>query len=309
MRINLSAPSTTHLWILVAVSAFAWSFGPICVRYAFAFDMHPALVSFGRMVTGFVMFAPYIWYRGGREIAAMPARSRWLALIAGAMSGINIVLMVASLEHISVLINQAFIATIPIWVAFFEVTLLKQTLGKAVWIGIFAALAGGLLIAFTTGGTSAVIEGGNPTLGIAMAVISACSAALYIIVGRKVRGDVAFIPYIWLVYAAAAAVTLLITVINGVPLIGHDPRGYLWVLLLAVLAQIIGHGALNFVLRFISPTTLTMTVQSVPIMSAFWAFLIFSEIPTAPQAVGSLILVLGVTIVLRGQQQPKKEPD
>ena len=308
MRINLSAPSTTHLWILVAASAFAWSFGPICVRYAFEYDMHPALVSFGRMVTGVVLFAPYIWYRGAREIAAMPARSRWLAVIAGAMSGINIVLMVASLEHISVLINQAFIATIPIWVAFFEVTLLKQKLGKAVWLGILAALAGGILIAFTTSGTSAVIEGGNPTLGIAMAVVSACSAALYIIVGRKVRGDVSFIPYIWLVYAAAAAVTLLIIAINGVRLIGYDPRGYLWVLLLAVLAQIIGHGALNFVLRFISPTTLTMTVQSVPIMSAIWAFLIFSEIPTVPQVIGSLILVLGVTIVLRGQHQLKKRP-
>lgn len=309
MRINLTAPSTTHLWILVAVSAFAWSFGPICVRYAFEYDMHPAFVAFGRMVTGVVMFAPYIWYRGGREIAAMPSRSRWLALIAGAMSGMNIVLMVASLEHISVLINQAFIATIPIWVAFFEVTLLKQKLGKAVWLGIVTALGGGIMIAFTTSGTQSVIAGGNPTLGIAMAVISACSASLYIIVGRKVRGDVAFIPYIWLVYAAAAAVTLLIIAINGVSLVGYDPRGYLWILLLAVLAQIIGHGALNFVLRFISPTTLTMTVQSVPVMSAIWAFLIFSEIPTIPQVIGSVILVLGVTIVLRAQQGSKKLTD
>ena len=83
MRINLSAPSTTHLWLLVAVSAFAWSFGPICIRYAFEYDMPPALVSFGRMITGAVMFAPYIWVKGAREIAVMPARSRWLALVAG----------------------------------------------------------------------------------------------------------------------------------------------------------------------------------------------------------------------------------
>jgi len=309
MRINLSAPSMTHLWILVAVSAFAWSFGPICVRYAFEYDMHPALVSFGRMITGVVMFAPYIWYKGAREIAKMPARSRWLALIAGAMSGINIMLMVASLEHISVLINQAFIATIPIWVAFFEVTLLKQKLGSVVWVGILAALTGGLVIAFSTTDGPAVLPGGNPALGIMMAVVSACSASLYIIVGRKVRGDVPFVPYIWLVYAAAAMVTLAIIAVNGISLIGHDLRGYLWVLLLAILAQIIGHGALNFVLRFMSPTTLTMTVQSVPILSAIWAFLIFSEIPTFPQVVGSVILVLGVTIVLRGQQSPKRRPN
>ena len=293
----------------MAVSAFAWSFGPICVRFAFQYDMHPALVSFGRMITGAVMFAPYIWYKGAREIALMPARSRWLALMAGTMSGINIVLMVASLEHISILINQAFIATIPIWVAFFEVTLLKQKLGAAVWIGILAALAGGIVIAFTTAEGPAILPGGNPTVGIGMAVVSACSASLYIIVGRKVRSEVSFIPYIWLVHAAASMVTLAIIAVNGVSLIGHDLRGYLWVLLLAILAQIIGHGALNFVLRFMSPTTLTMTAQSVPILSAIWAFLILGEVPTIPQAVGSVILVLGVTIVLRGQQTPKSSPD
>ena len=308
MRINLDAPSASHLWLLVAVSAFAWSFGPICIRYAFEYDMPPALVSFGRMITGVVLFAPYIWVRGAREIAAMPARSRWLALIAGAMSGVNIILMVASLEHISVLINQAFIATIPIWVAFFEVTLLKQKLGAAVWAGIAAALAGGLLIAVATGGAPAAVPGGQPALGIAMAVISACSAALYIIVGRKVRGDVPFVPYIWLVYSAAAGATLFIGALQGVSLLGYDLRGYLWVLLLAILAQIIGHGALNFVLRFMSPTTLTMTVQTVPILSAIWALLIFSEIPTLPQVLGSLILALGVTIVLLGQKKASPEP-
>ena len=309
MRINLAAPSSAHLWLLVAVSAFAWSFGPICVRYAFEYDMPAALISFGRMLTGAVLFAPYIWYRGAREIAAMPARARWLALIAGAMSGINIVLMVASLEHISVLINQAFIATIPIWVAFFEVTLLKQRLGLAVWLGILTALAGGLLIALSTADSPAVIPGGSPGLGILMAVISACSASLYIIIGRKARAEVSFAPYIWLVHVSAAGATLLIIALEGVSLFGYDPRAYLWVLLLAILAQIIGHGALNFVLRFMSPTTLTMTVQSVPVLSAIWALLIFSEIPTLPQVIGSLILVLGVTIVLRAQRNPKPPPD
>ena len=309
MRIDLTAPSTAHLWILVAVSAFAWSFGPICVRYAFEYDMPAALVSFGRMITGAVIFAPVVFYRGAREISAMPAKSRWLSLLAGSMSGVNIVLMVASLEHISVLINQAFIATIPIWVALWEVTLLKQKLGAAVWIGILTALAGGMLIALSTAAGPAILPGGDPALGIAMAVISACSASLYIIIGRKARGEVSFVPYIWLVYTAGAGATLLIVALNQISLIGYDIRGYLWVLLLAILAQIIGHGALNFVLRFLSPTTLTMTAQSVPVLSAVWALLIFSEMPTLPQALGSLILVLGVTIVLRSQQRPRRPPD
>ena len=293
----------------MAVSAVAWSFGPICVRFAFQYDMPPALLSFGRMITGVVMFAPYIWYKGQRELVAMPGGNMWLALAAGALSGTNILLMIASLEHISVLVNQAFIATIPIWVAFLEVTLLKQNLGKATWIGILTAFVGGFMIAFATSGEPAISEGGNPTLGVLLAVTSACSASLYIIVGRRLRGSVSFVPYIWLVYTGGALVTLLVIAISGVSLIGYDPRGYVWVLLLAILAQIIGHGALNFVVKFMSPTTLTMSVQTVPVMSAVWAFFIFNEIPTGWQAIGGVILLLGVMIVLRGQHQLKRATD
>ena len=303
MRLNLAAPPIAQLWILVALSALAWSFGPICVRYAFQYDMPPALVSFGRMITGVLMFAPYIWYKGQREIGAMPRRTLWLAVGAGVLSGTNILLMIASLQHISVMVNQAFIATIPIWVAFLEVTLLKQNLGKAVWVGILAAFVGGFMIAFATSGEPAITDGGNPTLGVLLAVSSACSASLYIIVGRRLRGNVSFVPYIWLVYSGGALVTLLIIAISGLPLVGYDLRGYLWVLLLAILAQIIGHGALNFVVKFMSPTTLTMSVQTVPVLSAIWAYIIFNEIPTGWQAAGAVILLLGVMIVLRGQHR------
>ena len=305
MRINAAAPSTTQLWVLVAFSAIAWSFGPICVRFAFAYDVPAPLISFGRMITGVIMFSPYMLYRGAEEIRRMPPRSFWLSLAAGMMLGINVTLMIASLEHIGIIINQALVNTIPLWVAIFEVSLLKSKLKTKTWFGIAIALAGGFLIAFATAGEPAIIEGGNPGLGIVMAATSACSASLYVIIGRKVRGSVSFVSYIWLVYGAAAAVTLLIIAFNRIPLLGYDPRGYLWVLLLAVLAQVIGHGALNFTLKFISPTKLTMATQSVPVMSAIWAFLIISEIPTVLQVAGSLVLLLGVTIVLRGQHRPK----
>ena len=309
MRINLAAHDSTQLWLLVAVSALAWSFGPICVRYAFQYDIPPALLAFGRMITGVIMFAPYIWHRGQRELSAMPRRSVWLAVGAGTLSGANILLMIASLEHISVMVNQAFIATIPIWVALLEVTVLKQDLGKAIWIGILAAFIGGSMIAFATSGGPAIIEGGNPTLGVLLAVTSACSASLYIIVGRGLRGSVSFVPYIWLVYTGGALVTLFVIAISGVSIVGYDPRGYLWVLLLAILAQIIGHGALNYLVKYMSPTTLTMSVQTVPVMSAIWAFFFFNEVPTAWQLLGALILLLGVMTVLRGRNLPAPTTD
>lgn len=268
--------------------------------------MPPALVAFGRMFTGMVAFAPYIWYRGRSEIRDMRPRSRWLAMAAGTLFGINITLMATSLTHISIMINQSLIATIPIWVAVFEVTLLKSQLSRAIWAGIAVALAGGLVVAFASSGAPAISEGGNPGLGVLLAAVSACSAALYITIGRKVRPTTSFIPYIWLVYTAGSAVTLMIIGLSRVSLIGYDIRGYLWVLLLAILAQIIGHGVLNYVLKYLSPTVITVTAQAMPVLAALWGIVIFSELPTSWQVLGSVLLLAGVTIVLRGER-PRRD--
>ena len=78
-------------------------------------------------------------------------------------------------------------------------------------------------------------------------------------------------------------------------------------LLLAILAQIIGHGVLNYVLKYVSPTVITVTAQAMPVLATIWAFVIFSEIPTSWQALGSVLLLLGVTIVLRGQNS-RRDP-
>ncbi len=297
-----------QLWLLVAISAVAWSFGPICVRFAFSYDLPPPLVAFGRLLTGVIVFTPYVMVRGAEEIRCLPRVALGASLAAGALLGFNITLMIASLQHISIVINQSFLNTIPLWVAVFEVTLLKSRLSSTVWLGIVISMAGGLVIAAATAGAPAISPQGNAGLGVLMAAVSACSAALYIILGRSSRSQVSFIPYIWLVYCAGAVVTLVIIVGSGIALVGYDARGYLWVLLLGILAQIIGHGALNFTLKYMSPTTLTMTSQAVPIMSALWAFLIFSEIPTIWQAAGSVVLLGGVTIVLWAQHQPKPAP-
>ncbi len=308
MRLRLGQSSTTQLWILVALSTVSWSFGPICIRFALQHDVPPALIASGRMVVGALFFTPYVWRKYAGDIQAMPARSRWLAIFAGAMFGFNITLNAASLEHISVIIGQALIATIPIWVAILEVAILKVKLKGSVWLGVFVALAGAMLISWATSGEAPPLEGGNPSLGIIMALISACSASLYIIIGRKVRGSVSFVPYIWLVYTSGAVTTLLIIASSRTPVLGYEWQGYLWVLLLAVLAQIIGHGVLNFVLRYLSPTTLTVTAQTVPVLSALWALLILSETPTMTQVAGSIVLVLGVGIVLGAQNRAKIRP-
>ena len=306
MRSDPGTPSTTQLALLVAISTLAWSFGPVCIRFALQYDVAPEFIGFGRVFVGALFFTPFLGQNYRREIRDLPRRSLLLAIASGALFGFNITLNAASLQHISVIIGQAFIATIPIWVAIMEVKVLKSYLSRLMWVGVALALAGGLTISLATSGSPPLLEGGNPGLGILFALVSSCAASVYIIIGRSMRGSVSFVPYIWLIYTSGTVVCVFMLGIGRTAVLSYDPLGYFWVLLLAILSQVFGHGILNFVLKFISPTTLTVVAQAVPLLSAVWALVILQEVPTALQAVGSVILIIGVGAVLHGQTNLKK---
>ena len=304
MNINTEQPKTYQLYTIVAISVLAWSFGPICVRYAFQYNMPPDLIASLRMVIGAMVFAPFVLTRYKHEIRSMSQRNLMLAVFAGAMFAVNLIAMTTSLQHISVLINQVLVGTNPIWVAILEVSVLKSRLNRMIWIGIFVAFVGGIIIALATSGEASIVENGNSTLGVVLALVSALAASLYLTIGRTIRKSVSFVPYIWLVYTSGSVVTLLFLAFNHVPVLGYDIWGYFWILMLTLLAQIIGHGALNYALKFMPPTTLSVTGQSVPIMSAIWALFLFTEVPTIVQIAGGIIILLGVLLVITNQRKP-----
>lgn len=305
MRLNLEAPSTPTLVMLVCIALFSWSFGPICVRYAFEYDMPPNVISGLRLLIGAIVFTPFIITRYQHELRSISSKYVVLSVFAGIFFGLNLIAMISSLEHISIVINQVLIATNPIWVAILEVSVLKGKLNRIIWLGIGVAFIGGLIIATSTTGTPAIVEGGNAPLGVILALISALMAALYFVIGRNVRGTVSLIPYVWIVYTSGSIFTFITIILSGVPVAGYDPRGYFWVFILAILAQIIGHSTLNYVVKFIQPTFLSVMGQSVPILSGIWALLLFTEIPTPLQIFGGIVILVGVLIVLNGQSKLK----
>lgn len=308
MKLNIAPRKTSHLFILLAFALFAGSLGPICVRYAQSYGLTPDLITAIRMVFSSVLFFPLVWSKHSQELKNMPTPQRFLALSAGVMFGTHIVLMVTSLEHISIMINQVLIATTPIWVALLEVTVLKTKLRLSVWLGIIVAFTGGTIIAFSTSNEPAFIENGNATLGVILAIFSALGSSIYLIIGRKLRASTSFLPYVWLVYTGGSIIALLIMLFNQSPIIGYDPRGYIWVIALAIVAQIIAHGTFNFILGYLPATTVSVSSQAVPILGTIWAFFIFTEIPTLLQIIGSGIIIVGVTIVIRTQNQSKRKP-
>jgi drug/metabolite transporter (DMT)-like permease len=99
----------------------------------------------------------------------------------------------------------------------------------------------------------------------------------------------------------------LAIVLTGTPVTGYPVSGAVWVALTGLVPQLIGHSSFNYALKYLSATFIGITSQIEPIGSAIAALVIFRQVPTALQIVGSLIILTGVTLVtLRpGGDKPK----
>lgn len=78
----------------------------------------------------------------------------------------------------------------------------------------------------------------------------------------------------------------------------YPPAVYGYLILMALLPQVIGHTSFNWSVRWVSPTLLTLIILLEPIFASILGYLLFAEIPGAIMLLGALVLLVGVAIAV-----------
>lgn len=269
---------------------------PILVRLAQAEAMPTMAVATLRLLFAVLLLTPYILSRHRAELRLLTRRDAALIGMTGFSTAMFFVFFFTSLEHTSVLIASVFSGTSPLWVALAEVVVLKAVLRRNIWVGLALVLGGSALFAFSGGG--AVSLGDNPVLGGAMAVIAAMTSAGYMLPARTVRRRLSALAFLWMMLLVALAIMLALCLATGTPLTGYSSSGYMWILLMAVGAQIIGQASISYALAHLPPTFISIVIQLSVIISAGLALLLFQEVPQALQIAASVVIVAGVLRVI-----------
>jgi drug/metabolite transporter (DMT)-like permease len=106
----------------------------------------------------------------------------------------------------------------------------------------------------------------------------------------------------------ASIVISIFILFTGTPLIGYSAVGYLWVLVVTFVAQMMGQVGIVVGLHRFSATAMAIIVQVGVVLSAIIAALLFSEIPTILQGLGSVLVIIGVMLATIEQNQRKVKP-
>ncbi|MER3554180.1 MAG: EamA family transporter [Meiothermus sp.] len=295
-------PATSTIVFVLLGGVLALSFGSIFVRLA--------TDAAGVKSTGFSLvvsalrlsFAALILlpaWRGLRNVELKPRA--WLyAVLAGAFLALHFATWITSISLTSIAASVTLVNTNPVWVALLSWVWLRQVPKPLTLVGIALALVGGAVIALGSSSN----PGPNPALGSVLAVLGGLAASFYFLLGREAQHRGFGIGlYIAVAYGVAALVLLPLPLLFHTSYTGYPAQTYLWIALMALVPQLLGHTSLNWAVRWVAPVLVALVILLEPLGASLWAYLLFGELPGPPVLLGAAILLGGLVLAVLGSQE------
>lgn len=236
-------------------------------------------------------------------------KAYYYVIAAGFALALHFATWITSLAYTSIAASTVLVTTNPIWISVFSWIWFKEKITKTTIFGIFIAFLGGVFVAF--GDNIGNSNYPNPLLGNFLALIGAVIVSLYFLLGREAqRKGLSTKHYITVAYSAAAVFLLPLPLLFGAKYTGYPDKVYLYVFLMAIFSQLIGHTSFNWAIRWISPILVTLAILFEPIGASWFGYLIFGEIPSNIVLLGGFIVLVGVAIAIIGSDHNiPSEPD
>lgn len=295
--------------LLAAILAV--STASIFIRFAQA-DAPSLVIAALRLTFATLLLSPIAFTRYRDELKTLSKSEIILGIISGIFLAAHFATWITSLEYTTVASSAVFVATGPLWVALVSPFLLNERMTRPAVVGLGIAILGGAMIGLSDACTwdggfrcpalSHILQG-RAMWGNFLALIGAWTVSGYLIIGRKLRARMSLIPYIFLVYGIAAIALIVMMFATGQSPLGHPPRAYLWIFLLAAIPQLIGHSTFNWALGYMPAAFVAVTTLGEPVGSAILAFFLLDETPAPIVLIGGLLILAGIYLASRTEQK------
>jgi drug/metabolite transporter (DMT)-like permease len=287
-----------RLPVVLIVGIAAVSSASILIKFARAEQIPPLVIAAARLTLASVVLLPLAWTQARGEIRTLARRDFLWAFVSGIFLALHFAFWISSLDYTSVMSSVVFVATNPLFVALASVLLLRESLARATWIGILIAVVGGFIIGGADlGASESTLSGDLLALGGAVA------GAAYVLIGRRLRATLSLIAYIGIVYGVAAVVLLLMAVVSGASFAGYSARGYGFLILLALVPQLIGHSSFNYALKYLSAALVAVILLAEPVGATILAVPFVHEVPSPLKLAGGALVLAGIFVATRGGEK------
>lgn len=281
-RSHLLAPA---LFAAVVAISFA------AVFFRKAQPTHPLVAAGIRLAIAAVLLSPF----AVRSALKRRPGGRLLrrAVLAGLLYGVHFGAWVASLNMTSIAASVTLVTTTPLILAVLGAVTGKDRPDKRLWLSLFMAATGLIII----GGGAYGTQSGSLS-GDGLALLGALAMALYMLVGRSLGEEMQLLVFSAIATAVGAVALLGSAAILGIPLKAASPEAFGYIALAAILPQLVGHSLLTWSLRYTRPSSVAMAVVGEPVGAAILGWIWIGERVEMPVMFGCAITLSAVILAI-----------
>jgi drug/metabolite transporter (DMT)-like permease len=284
-------------WALPALLAGAAAIGlaPILVRLAKAEAVGPSTAAFYRLALALPALWAWMLLERRRGAAAPAPRDRRFLLLAGLFFAADLAFWHASilLTHVA---NATLLACLASTFAALASWLLFRERVRGLLLGGFAAaLAGSALLM-----SRSFSLGSRNLLGDGLGLLAAVFYAGYLLAVGRLRARCSTAATMaWSGLGAAAGLLAAALALGESPLPG-TARGWLWVALLALVAQLGGQTLIAYALAHLSMAFSALSLLVQPVVAGLLSWTLFGEALSAVQLAGGVLILAGIAAARMG---------
>jgi len=272
-----------QIYLLLFIGVFVISFSGILIKVSTA---PPLIIAFFRMLYSILILTPFFLFKKKSQLKYF---LDFRPALVGFLLAIHFFLWFTAFKYTSVANSVIFIAMQPLFSVILEYFFAREDLNKSVIRGILLALVGSLVISI--GDIHFLF---TRLFGDLLALTAAFFAASYLFVGRTLRDEIDYFPYLYIVYCYTTLFLGLTVLIRGIDFTVYGSVNHYIFLALALGPTLIGHSVLNYSVRYIPSSLVSITILGEPILTTFLAWILLGDVISFYSTLGGLFIIYGI---------------
>lgn len=275
-------------YILILIGVISVSTSAIFVKLSSA---PSGVIAFYRFFFTVLLMAPLFLIKYVKELKYMTKKDILLSTIAGAFLAFHFILWFESLNYTSVASSTVLVTMQPLFSFIGTYIFFKEPLSIKSIISAIITIGGCIIISW---GDFYLDEAA--ILGDILALIACGLITAYLLIGQSIRKRISMITYTFVVYFMSSLTLFIYVVIKGEALYPYPAEDWLYFLLLAIVATLLGHSLFNLAIKWVSTNVISMAILFEPVGATILAFFILGESLVWTQILGGIVVILGLTI-------------
>jgi drug/metabolite transporter (DMT)-like permease len=287
----------TKIYTTLLFGVIVVSFGSLLTRWTG--DVPFAVISFYRLVLSLpFLFVIYILRKKPKPLKSKTFKIQ--LVFAGFFLAAHFITWIASIQ-MTTIANSIFLeSTHPFFGLILSVIVLKEFPRLTIIPAFFIAFLGMFLIVYSDWNIT-----NSKTLGDLLAISSALFLALYLLIARFNRDNVDLIYYLIYVYGCAAIFCAVYILINNLSFVGYLWNSWLFLLLLALGPNLIGHSLLNWASRKIEIYKVNLMLLLEPVLATLMAIIFLFEFPKINFYLGAALIIFSLLFIIYFERKGK----